>query len=193
MILKRLCRLIVITGIVIMPNMMRIQKLFLKVISLREFLKRFLSKQKESCTYVWLFFFCDKSIKFIYIIYKNKTSRRLRKVENMIKKRNIVLAVVLSIITCGLYGIYWFICLNNDANALTPDDSYTTSGGMAFLFTLITCGIYSWYWAYRMGAKVDKLKNGGSHTILFIVLQIFGLGIVNYCILQDTVNDYAED
>lgn len=138
-------------------------------------------------------FFCDKSIKSIYIIYKNKTSRRLRKIENMIKKRNIVLAVVLSIITCGLYGIYWFICLNNDANALTPDDSYTTSGGMAFLFTLITCGIYSWYWAYRMGAKVDKLKNGGSHTILFIVLQIFGLGIVNYCILQDTVNDYAEN
>lgn len=88
-------------------------------------------------------FFCDKSIKSIYIIYKNKTSRRLRKVENMIKKRNIVLAVVLSIVTCGLYGIYWFICLNNDANALTPDDSYTTSGGMAFLFTLITCGIYS--------------------------------------------------
>lgn len=42
-------------------------------------------------------------------------------------------------------------------------------------------------------AKIDKLKNGGSHTILFIVLQIFGLGIVNYCILQDTVNDYAED
>lgn len=110
----------------------------------------------------------------------------------MIKKRNIVLAVVLSIITCGLYGIYWFICLNNDANALTPDDSYTTSGGMAFLFTLITCGIYSWYWAYRMGAKVDKLKNGGSHTILFIILQIFGLGIVNYCILQSAVNDYAE-
>lgn len=99
-------------------------------------------------------FFCDKSVKSIYIIYKNKTSRRLRKVENMIKKRNIVLAVVLSIITCG---------------------------------------IYSWYWAYRMGAKVDKLKNGGSHTILFIVLQIFGLGIVNYCILQDTVNNYAED
>lgn len=82
---------------------------------------------------------------------------------------------------------------NNDANALTPDDSYTTGGGMAFLFTLITCGIYSWYWAYRMGTKVDKFKNGGSHTILFVILQIFGLGIVNYCILQDTVNDYAED
>ena len=49
----------------------------------------------------------------------------------MVKKRNIALAVVLSIITCGLYGIYWFICLNNDANALTPDDSYTTGGGMA--------------------------------------------------------------
>lgn len=34
-------------------------------------------------------FFCDKSVKSIYIIYKNKTSRRLRKVENMIKRETL--------------------------------------------------------------------------------------------------------
>lgn len=32
------------------------------------------------------------------------------------KKRNIVLAVVFTIITLGIYGIYRFVCLTNDSN-----------------------------------------------------------------------------
>lgn len=81
------------------------------------------------------------------------------------KNRNIVLAIIFTLLSCGIYGIYWFINVNNDMNTLTPDDSYQTSGGLAFLFTLLSCGIYGIYWAYRMGAKMDKLKNGGSHTL----------------------------
>ncbi len=102
--------------------------------------------------------------------------------------RNIALCVVLSIITCGIYGIYWFICLHNDMNEIVQDD-YQTSGGMAILLTIVTCNIYGWFWAYKMGQKMDTLKPGGNHAILFIVLQIFGLGIVNYCILQDAINN----
>lgn len=33
-----------------------------------------------------------------------------------IKKRNIAVAIILSIVTCGIYGIYWFICLVNELN-----------------------------------------------------------------------------
>lgn len=33
----------------------------------------------------------------------------------MIKERNIVLCILLSIITCGIYGIYWFCTLTDDA------------------------------------------------------------------------------
>jgi hypothetical protein len=109
-----------------------------------------------------------------------------------IKNRNIVLGIVFSIITCGIYAIYWYIQINDDMNSLTPDDSFQTSGGLAFLFGLITCGIYTIYWNYRMGVKMDKLKNGGSHSILFLILSIFGLQIVNYCIMQSELNDHAE-
>ena len=34
----------------------------------------------------------------------------------MIQERNIVTCIILSIITCGIYGIYWEICLVNDLN-----------------------------------------------------------------------------
>jgi hypothetical protein len=107
-----------------------------------------------------------------------------------IRSRNIVLAIIFSIITCGIYGIYWFICITNDMEAVTPEDDYQTSGGMAFLFSIITCGIYGWYWNYRMGRKMDSLK-GGNHSILFLILAIFGLGIVNYCIMQGELNTRA--
>ena len=108
----------------------------------------------------------------------------------MVKNRNIALCIILSIITCGIYGIYWLICINNDMNIIARDD-YQTSGGMVVLLTIITCNIYGWYWAYRMGQKMDMLKPDGNHAILFIVLQFFGLGIVNYCIMQSEINNRA--
>ena len=34
------------------------------------------------------------------------------------KERNIAVAIILSIITCGIYGIYWFIMITNEAKSL---------------------------------------------------------------------------
>lgn len=62
----------------------------------------------------------------------------------MIKERNIVLAIILTIVTCGLYGIYW---------------------------------------AYTLGNRVDKIKgSNGNSGIVFLLLSLFGFGIINYCI-----------
>ena len=46
-----------------------------------------------------------------------------------------------------------------------------------------------------MGAKVDAVKGieGGNSAILFLVLSLFGLGIVNYCIMQSTLNEHATE
>lgn len=108
----------------------------------------------------------------------------------MIKNRNIALCIVFSIITCGVYGIYWFVHLTNEMNILVKDD-YQTSGGVAFLLTLITCGLYGIFWIYKMSQKMNVLKPNSDNTVLFIVLQIFGLGIINYCIMQSELNNHA--
>ena len=34
------------------------------------------------------------------------------------KKRSIGLAILFSIITFGIYGLYWFVCLTNDSNTI---------------------------------------------------------------------------
>ena len=78
----------------------------------------------------------------------------------MVTERNIVVQVILSIITCGIYGIYWFITLTDDAALEAGDTEF--SGGKSFLFSLITCGIYTWYWYYKMGKTMYTAgqKNG---------------------------------
>ena len=107
-------------------------------------------------------------------------------------RREIAVCVILSVVTMGIYGLYWFVVMTDDMNRVTGDTT-ATSGGMALLFTIISCGIYGIYWAYKMGEKADMLKGqpGGSSPVLYLVLAIFGLQIVNYCLIQDTLNKCA--
>ena len=57
----------------------------------------------------------------------------------MTTKRSIALCIILSIVTCGIYGIYWFICVTNDTNVVSGHASDGTSGGVAFILSVITC------------------------------------------------------
>lgn len=59
----------------------------------------------------------------------------------MIKQRNIALCIVFSIITFGIYALYWFVCLTNDANQESGQTD-ATSGGVALLLTIVTCNIF---------------------------------------------------
>lgn len=113
--------------------------------------------------------------------------------DGIMKKRDIALSLVLSIVTCGIYSIYWMIVLTDDIADASGDHSI--SGGMAFLLSLITCGIYSVYWAYKMGQNITIAKQnrgivsyGQDMAIIYLLLQIFGFGIINYCIMQSELN-----
>ena len=115
-----------------------------------------------------------------------------------IVKRDIVITVILSIVTCGIYGIIWFIQLVDDLNVAAdrPDD---TSGGMVFLLTIITCGVYGLYWSYTAGEKVNYIRRKyGMHTddylgLLYLGLDFFKLSLVTYCLIQSELNKVARD
>jgi len=111
------------------------------------------------------------------------------------KKRSILVCVLLSLVTCGLYDIYWMIVMNNELNEATNKQN-ATSGAVAFLFSLITCGIYSLYWFYKMGENVDIIRTragipSANHGILYLIIGLFGFGIVNFCLMQDTLNKHV--
>ena len=106
-----------------------------------------------------------------------------------IRNRSIVLAVIFTIITFGIYGIYWMIRINDEVNQLA-NEPQATSGGLVFLFSLITFGIYSYYWLYKMGERCDRIRGewNGSKSILYLILGLVGLSIVSYALIQDVIN-----
>lgn len=113
-----------------------------------------------------------------------------------IKRRELAVSIVLSIITLGIYGIYWFICVINDLNtACNQNDDM--SGETIFLLTFITFGIFGIYWAYKAGEKINYVREMRgvqadiSMSIVFLILAIFGLQIVNVALIQNELNEVA--
>lgn len=111
-----------------------------------------------------------------------------------IEERNIAIAIILSLITCGIYGIYWFVKMTDEAKQLSSSDN--AGGGLAFVYTLITCGIYMIYWNYKMGKNMYEAGqkygiNIEDNSVIYLVLSLFGLGIVSECLMQNDLNKFA--
>ena len=112
-------------------------------------------------------------------------------------KKSLPLAIVLSFVTVGLYAIYWVYTLTEDAHAAAGERT-TASGGMVILFSLITCGIYSFYWLYKMGETIiiAKQRRGmavdTNIPIIYLVLALFGFGIISYALMQSALNDIID-
>lgn len=111
-----------------------------------------------------------------------------------VQERNIALCIIFSMITCGIYSLYWFVCMTDDTNAVANEEG--TSGVLALVLTIVTCGIYGLYWAYKRGELLDKAKmnrglpasNGG---VLYLILYIFG-GVIAYALIQNELNKLAD-
>lgn len=112
-----------------------------------------------------------------------------------IKNRSFITAILLTIFTCGIYGLYWMVCMTNESNSLS-DNNKTASGGMTILFILLTGGIYSMYWYFKMGKKLHEagLKYGrqvSDNSVIYLVLGLLGFGIVSECMIQNDLNKFA--
>jgi len=109
----------------------------------------------------------------------------------MIQQRNLGLAIILTLVTCGLYSIYWMIVMTNEVGELSGDSSFT--GGKHFLLSLVTFGIWSLVWSYQIGKLVGEAqKQRGipptDNSVLYLVLTLLGLGIVTFALVQSDVN-----
>ena len=106
--------------------------------------------------------------------------------------RSIPVSIILSLFTCGLYSIYWFVCLTNEVNRMSGR-TQDTNGLISLLLSLVTCGLYTYYWAYKIGEKQDSFLKDRKHSaILYLALTVFGLGLVVYILTQDAINETLE-
>ena len=107
------------------------------------------------------------------------------------QQRNIVAYVLLTIITCGFFAIYWMYVICTDLYNLNGQPS---NAGLDIILSIVTCGIYFIYLQYKWGKMIDSARRRydlipRDDSLLYVLLAILGLSIVNYCIIQSQLND----
>ena len=122
----------------------------------------------------------------------------------MIMKRGLVKLVILSIVTIGIYGLFWIHKLAKDVNVICEGDGKKTSGLLKFfLLSLITIGIYSIVWVYMLGDRLQDnaqkynltFKESGGIITIWLLLGTFiivGPFIALHIIIKNT-NALAEE
>ncbi|MBQ8344772.1 MAG: DUF4234 domain-containing protein [Clostridia bacterium] len=110
------------------------------------------------------------------------------------KKFNWITALILNVVTCGIYGIYLWCVISSNNNKLA--EQYGVKKRMhfivAFLLGIVTCGIVPivWYFlagnqqveiAKACGVKVTPVENGIVWALLmFVPVYSFYVLCTNY-------------
>lgn len=78
-----------------------------------------------------------------------------------LKTRDVVLRIILTLVTCGLFGLYWMKTLTDDIHRFSGRPQ-TPSGIKVVLLTLVTCTFYFYYWLYQIsGELVESRRERG--------------------------------
>lgn len=125
----------------------------------------------------------------------NENASETIKTQSKIFKRDIATQIILTVITCGIYGLYWIAEINDDVNTLRED--YTTSGVTVVLLSILTCGLYLIYWNYDIGRKIYNLgqENGkdiNDNSIIYMILSIIKGDLINLILIQSDLNKFEK-
>ena len=111
------------------------------------------------------------------------------------KKRDGLVCTIFSVITCGIYGIYFWYCYGEDVNELCAEDGkHTPNYIVAWLLSLITCGIYGIYWTYNLASRLDtagrKYQVNVESPVFFTLFM--NIPVLGYLYACDIMNKFAE-
>jgi len=107
-------------------------------------------------------------------------------------RRGPVEVILLSIVTCGIYYLYWIYAMSDEVNRSIGDNT-DLSPATELLLSIVTCGLYTIYWYYKFGKKLVQLAGmRGTYvtdnSLVCVLLSIFGFGIISAAILQSQYN-----
>lgn len=106
-----------------------------------------------------------------------------------IKHRNIVSCILLTLITCGIYGIYWTIMLAKEAVSVKdPSDSAILE--IVLMLFLPFVGLFLAEKKFAEGCAAKGVPHS-DNSVLYLILGLVGLGIVGFCMLQNDLNKLA--
>ncbi len=95
--------------------------------------------------------------------------------------RDPIMVILLSIITLGIYSLFWYVATKNEMN--TKGAQIPT----AWLIIIPFVNIW-WYWKFCEGVEVVTNKGMGV-AVAFLLLWL--LGIIGQAIIQNELNKVA--
>ena len=108
---------------------------------------------------------------------------------NVKDNRSFWVYLLLSIVTCGLYSIYFWYVYVEDLNTIFYGDGEDSPNYIiVLLLSWVTCGIYGVYWRYydRYGVMIEE---NGSAILLWTLLGYLtgGIGqlVADYFMIQN--------
>lgn len=107
-------------------------------------------------------------------------------------KTNIPLYLILTILTCGVFNLYWNYRQMVACNDLLRRDEF--SFWIWFLLSIITCGIYHIFYQYKMSRAILEIQRARNRELfdnlplISVVVTIIGLPFVVDCIHQHEIN-----
>ena len=107
-----------------------------------------------------------------------------------IKQRNIVVAILLSLLTCGIYSIYWIVVMVKDAVSVKDADDSAVLEIVLSLF-LFPVGLFLTEKKLAEGCEAKGIEHK-DNSILYLIISFLGLGIVSMCLMQNDLNKIAE-
>ena len=105
---------------------------------------------------------------------------------------NIAIDIVLTLVTCGIYNLFWQYRQFKVMNAFLGQKRYSFLQWM--ILVVLTCGLYHVYIQYSMGGVINEIKEhyGMKPTdnlpILSLVFTAVGFSFVVDCIHQEEIN-----
>ena len=109
---------------------------------------------------------------------------------------NIAADIVFSVLTLGVYNLFWAARQFRVVNACLKAEKYRFWPW--FLLSLITFGIYGFYILYTFSLDVESIRSkqgrpaSPNFAVINLVLAAIGLHVVTQVILQHEINQWFD-
>lgn len=97
-------------------------------------------------------------------------------------KRSPIAVFVLSIITLGIYALYWLVRTKTEMNS-------SEAGIPTAWYLIVPLANIWWYWKFSQGVE-EVTHNEMSARVAFLMLWL--LPVIGSAIIQSTLNEVAE-
>lgn len=118
--------------------------------------------------------------------FRGADSAPSRQGQHLTDNRSLISYILLTLVTCGLYSLYFIYKMAHDINIACDGDGSETGGLVQYLLlSIVTCGIYSLYWEYKLGNRLAEnapryqlsFQENGTTVLLWHLLGALICGI----------------